>query len=429
ACGDRVHEIPLTLVGADSTVPLECRAAGDEIELAIEVPVVYLPNGGRALGVAFYDVRVTALDGDDRLAFRIMAEVTIFSSLVGAWLGLAALRPAKNWPWLAGTTALLFVWLWLIKHEPDFVLSAVSGPGGLLALAGGMTAWLLACGREGRALALGALAVAAVLILPQPAASLVLESVWTKIEVDALRALPGLAAIAVLAAAALGGRRARWLAAAGAGIGIASLFMPIASSWAIARWSHQIQGPDWIDRGSFAGAFFVLMVFMLTGLAAFAALAARRRMLLRVTLVAAAGIAGLLLWRVEVMRLNGDEPHYYVTARSIAVDGDLDILNNHLEPAYIRSTNSPIGNVTATRDAEVFRYSVAVPAPEESWFLVPPLDQGWTIDGGAIGLTRAGDPAPILHGPDGALAIPPPLVPASRHAFLVETPCRINGVT
>ena len=430
-CGERAHEIPLASV-ADSTVPIECSTDGDRVELALDVPVVHLPNGGRALGVSVRDVRATALDDADRLAFRAFAGLTIFGSLAGTGLALAVLLRVAgrllSGIWLAGPTVLLAVWIRLVERAPDKVLSAVSGPEGILILAAGVTAWLLAEDRPRSALAVGALAVVAVIAIPQPDASLLLDAPWTRTEINALRALPGLAAIGVLAAGVLGGRRSHWLAAAGAAVGLVSIAMPALSSLTVRRWTHEIRGPAWIDTGSVAGAVYVIAAFAIAGLAILAVLAARERILLRVTLAAAAIIAALLLWRIEVMRFNGDEQHYYVTARSIAVDGDLELLNDYLEPQFVESTYSPIGNIFPTRDASALRYAGSVAAAEGAWYLVPPLDAGWEADEGIAGLTPASEPAPAIRGPDGALTFPPPLTPAARHAILLAAPCAVDAL-
>lgn len=432
SCGERTHDIPLTGVAADSTVPIECRTDGDRIDVAFDVPVVRLPEGGRALGVSIRDVRATALDRDDRLAFRAFAGLTIFGSLAGTGFALAALRHGsgrfRDKYWLAGPAILLIIWIVLVEVAPGKVLSAVSGPEGVVILAAGVTAWLLASNRSKAALAVGVLAVVAVIAIPEPGAALLLEAPWTRTEINALRALPGLAAIATLAAAALGGRRAPWLAIAGAVVGLISLAMPTVSSLTVRRWTHEIEGPAWIDTGSIAGAVYVLCAFAIAGLAILVVRSARKRVLLRVTLAAAAIIASLLLWRVEVMRFNGDEQHYYVTARSIAVDGDLELLNNYLEPQYVESTYSPIGNIFPSRDAAVIRYAGSVPATENAWYLIPPLGEGWVAENGVAGLIPASDPAPSIRGPDGALAIPPPLAPANQHAILLEAPCAVDAL-
>jgi hypothetical protein len=427
-CDEQIVEIPLASVDANSTVPIGCSTGSDRIELAFDVPVVRLPNGGRALGVSVRDVRATALDTDDRLAFRAFASLTIYCSLTGTGLALAALRRATPWLWLAGPAALLVVWIGLVERGPDHVLSAVSGPEGVLVLAAGVTAQLLARERTGKALIVGVLAAVAVIAIPQPDASLLLEAPWTRIEINALNALPGLAAIAVLAAGLLRGQRGPWLAVAGAAVGLISIAMPALSSWTVRRWTHEIKGPAWIDTGSVAGAVYVVAAFVIAGLAIIVVLAGRDRVLLRVTLAATTIVASLLLWRIEVMRLNGDEQHYYVTSRSIAVDGDLELLNNYLEPQYVESTYSPIGNIFPTRDASVLRYAVSVPAATDSWYFVPPLDEGWHVDGDGTGIIPASEPAPAIQGQNGALAIPPPLTPATRHAILLEAPCAVDAL-
>ncbi len=430
SCGEQIYDIPLTGIVADSTVPIECRSDGGRIEVAFDVPVVWLPNGGRALGVSVRDVQATALDRDDRLAFRAYAGLTIFGSLAGAGFAMAALGRGggriRGRLWLAGPALLLVAWIGLVATAPGKALSAVRGPEGVVILAAGVTAWLLATDRHRAALAVAALAALAAIAIPEPGAALLLEAPWTRTEVNALHALPGLAAIAVVSAATLGGRRGPWLAVAGAAVGIISLAMPTVSSWTVRQWTHQIEGPAWIDTGSIAGAVYVLSAFAVAGLAILVVRSVPERVLLRVTLAATTIIAALLLWRVEVMRFNGDEQHYYVTARSIAVDGDLELLNNYLEPEYIESTYSPIGNIFPSRDTAVIRYAGSVPATAGAWYLIPSLDDGWEAEGGVTGLIPASEPAPTIQGPDGALAIPPPLTPANRHALLLDAPCAVT---
>src|SRR5690606_30049175 len=83
-CGAHSYSLPLVEVGADSTVPIRCDTGSDAILLEFQTEPVRLPEGGRALGVSFLDVRVTALDSGDRLLFRVAAGLTVFGAALGA---------------------------------------------------------------------------------------------------------------------------------------------------------------------------------------------------------------------------------------------------------------------------------------------------------------------------------------------------------
>ncbi len=427
-CESNQYEIDLTSLGADSTPSFVCDARDGEITVQLETVPVRLPNGGRALGVSLLDARVTATDRNDRLAFRFLASLTIFSSAAGALTGCAALSRRYWWTGVVAAGVMLTGWTWLIAQRPDLALSALSSPGGVIALIAGLVAWFLVRQRRNTALALAAAAVIVGFLWEQPLASLVLPGLWIREEIDGIRMLPWLAIIAIAGAAMIGGQPARWLAVAGAAIGVTSIFLTTISAWSIERWLIEVDTPGWPSQSGLAGAIYVFAAFLIVGLALYAARGHDNNLLLYFTIAGAVGIAGLLLWRVQIMRFNGDEPHYYVTARSIGVDQDLELLNNYLEPRYSEWTYSPVGNISVQRDASVIRYAGAVPASQGAWFLIPPLNEGWTIDRDLVGLVEASDPPPLINGPDGALAIPPPLLTATTQTIVVEGPCAIEAL-
>ncbi|MEZ4570746.1 MAG: hypothetical protein R2849_10560 [Thermomicrobiales bacterium] len=135
-CEDSQHPVELTSLGADSTVSLECETDDQDISLEFDVPVVRLPDGGRPLGVSIRDIRVNALDPDDRHAFEFMSWVTIFGSITGMILAVWNLHRRSIAAGLVAGGLAVAAWAALIQRYPDAVLSTVSGPGGLLALVG-----------------------------------------------------------------------------------------------------------------------------------------------------------------------------------------------------------------------------------------------------------------------------------------------------
>ena len=427
-CGDRQHTVDLVNLGPDFTAAVACRTGTERIELTLDVPVVRLPNGGRPLGVAVRDVQVTALDSDDRRAFRIVAGVTIFGSLAGVLLaGWAASRRSLI-PGLVPAAALLMGWAWFIERYPDGVLSAVSGPGGLIALIAGLTTVLLRAGRAAPAAGLALVAAATGLIWSQPEGGLVLDSRWVMEELAALTIAPWLAIIAIAAGVAVRGSRRHWLAAVGAAVAVLSLTLPAIAARNVETRLVEVNAPDWTGYGGIAGALYALAVFGLVGVAIIAAGRSDSRPVLNVAIIAAVGIAGLLLWRVQIMRFNGDEPHYYTTAWSLAEDHDLELLNNYVSERYQTIPYSPVGNTAIERDASVLRYAGGAPGVSGSWLLIPELPDGWEAPDGLAGLIEAGRQAVILTGPDGATAIPPPILPAMNHAILLEEPCRVSSL-
>ncbi|MEZ4570747.1 MAG: hypothetical protein R2849_10565 [Thermomicrobiales bacterium] len=262
----------------------------------------------------------------------------------------------------------------------------------------------------------------------QPDGVLVLESRWVMEELAALTVSPWLAIIAIAASVAVPGKRAHWIATAGAGIGILSIALPSIAARFVETRVVSVVAPDWTGHGGIAGGLYVLAVFGLVGLAIIVVREPRSRPSLNIAVVAAIGISGLLLWRIQIMRFNGDEPHYYVTAWSLGDDHDLELLNNYVSERYQSLTYSPVGNIALERDASTNRYAAAAPGPEGSWFLIPPLEDGWTAPDDATGLIEAADRALVLDGPDGARATVPALVPGRNHAIIVEEPCRVPSV-
>lgn len=428
-CSGQQHSLPLVAVGADSTAPIRCDTDSDEILLQLQTEPVRLPEGGRALGVSFLDVRATALDTDDRLLFRLAAGLTVFGAVAGTGFGVAALDGRRWWLGIIAGASVLLAWVVVIEARPEYAPATVVGPGGLITLLAGLAAWLLTRGRRQQPLALAAAAILTGLLWTQPAAIRILPAIWAREEIDALRVLPWLAIFGLVCAALLGGRRSGWLAGAATLLAAVTCFLTPLAARAGERWLIEVDAPDWTNRAGITGALYVLAAFLLGGLALLVARQGERRPIARCALAGALAIAALLLWRVEIMKFNGDEPHYYVTARSIATDRDLELLDDYLDPHYAGITYSPVGNVAVERDASIIRYAGAAPAGEGSWFLIPQLPEGWAASDDSSGLLPATVTPPRIEGPDGGLAIPPPLTPAPSQAILVEGPCVIDAVT
>ena len=428
SCGSFEFHVPLSNLGADSTAVVDCHTDSSAIDVELDVPVVYLPNGGRPLGVSVRDIQVTALDADERREFRLLASVTIFGSLAGLFLAGRSLRAR---PFIAATiptSVLLVGWGTLIDRYPHGVLSAVSGPGGLIALIAGLAAILL---REGRARAAGGLALAAVVtgfVWEQPEGILVLESLWVMEELSALVIMPWLAIIAIAGSVMLRGERAHWIASAAALLAIGSLFLPAIAARNVETRIVEVNAPAWTGYGGIAGGIYVIAVLALVGLALFAATKTPLGPIAIVTSVAAIGVTGLLLWRIQIMLFNGDEPHYYTTARSLADDRDLELLNNYVSDHYQTVTYSPVGNIAVERDAATFRYAAGTSGPDDQWLMIPDMPPGWESPAGQTGIVPASQSPIFLRGPDGAAGAPPVLHPGILHAITLEEPCRVSSL-
>ncbi len=378
-CGDSQYPVDLTSLGPDSTAVVQCDTDHGEIGLTFDVPVVYLANGGRPLGVSVRDIKVTALDQDDRRAFKFISAVSIFSSIAAACLASMSMLRRSTIAAVVPAAGLLLAWAMLIERYPDGALSAVSGPGGLLALVAGLTAVLLRDGRKWPAAALALVAIGVGLIWQQPDGNLVLESRWIMEELAALIIMPWLAILAPVAAVLLGGQRGYWLAASGTLLALLALVLPALAARNVESRIVEIDAPGWTERGGVAGAIYVVCVFALIGLAIIVAGRSPLRPEVALTAIAAIGITGLLLWRIQIMRFNGDEPHYYTTARSLAVDHDLELLNNYVSERYQTVTYSPVGNIAVERDDSVFRYAASASASADDWLMIPNLPAGWEV--------------------------------------------------
>ncbi|MBA2453806.1 MAG: hypothetical protein H0V47_11580, partial [Chloroflexia bacterium] len=163
---------------------------------------------------------------------------------------------------------------------------------------------------------------------------------------------------------------------------------------------------DWTDQASVPGAVYLLAVMfvMFIGIATL-----DKRRAFAVAPVVALGLVALLGWRVAVVDFNGDEPHYYVTARSMGADYDLELLNNYHEESYRRNTISPDGNIAVVRDASADRYST----------LFPP--------GAAERRYLDGIQNPVQLG-DGSLEWLPPLEPGTSRTLLSAGECDVDAV-
>lgn len=404
-CGQSRHSFALDGRAGNGALAFDCNTTDDTLRLSLSVPPVQLGPDQRELGISVRDVRVTALGRGDAMLVRAGIAIAVAATLIGSWFALGAIGSRRFR--LGLTVAIAAGWLGLVLARPDWILAAVSGPGGLLALIGGVAAWRLAGGsnRQARILALLGLLVL-VVMRPQPLA-LTLPSRWVESDMTALRLLPWLAGGAILIAALTGGRRSRFLAAAGAGAGLLATGLPVFTKLVADRWSMALAVPDWTDRASIAGAVYLaaLAVVVVVGVAT-----ARHERVLGVVPIVALGLACLLGWRVAVMDFNGDEPHYYVTARSLGTDHDLELLNNYHESSYRRNTISPDGNIAVVRDASADRYSA----------IFPPDGHGlWYLDG---------DPGTVREA-DGSVEWLPPLHAAESVVLAFSGECAVEDVS
>lgn len=402
SCGDDRQSVALDDRLGNSVITFGCRTPGEEIRVHLNVPALQI--GGdedRALGVSVRDVRVAADDWQGKLLAKAGVAVAVFATVSGVWLGGGALGFRRVRIVLAG--ALVVAWFVFALVRPAWMLAAVAGPGSLLTLIGGAVAWNLARGLSGRARLVALLALFALLVSSQQSLALTLPSRWVDGDLAAVRLMPWLAGGAIVIAAWSG---SRYLAVAGGAVGLGTVGLPVVAKLLVDRWALALAIPDWTDQASVAGAVYVLAVAVII-VVGIATLDKWRE--LAVIPIVALGLAALLGWRVAVMDFNGDEPHYYVTARSIGADRDLELLNNYHEESYRRNTISPDGNIAVVRDASADRYST----------LFPP-DAGDSR-------YRDGERNPIRL-EDGSLEWLPPLESGTSRTLLFTGECEVDAV-
>lgn len=425
-CGDHVEQVNYADRGGNLTV--QCYTASETVHVELSIPTVNVPGGGRTLGVSVLDAQVEALDRGTIWLFRAAAAITCLAAVVGGALAASALARRRIWLAAGGGLVALAVLLAIDRYAPEAMLAAVAGPAGLLALASGLTAWALASGRRPVALA-AALATPLIVLLvtPEPV-SILLTGLWSARDVDAMLVLPWLAVIGTVTAALIGGRRAAWVAAASSLIALLAIGAPAVTRQIVERWRPELAVPAWEDIGSAPGAAYVIGAFVLVGLATAATASRRERPALAVGLVVGLGVLSLLVWRAQAMNFNGDEPHYYVTARSIGTDQDLELLDDYQERSYHEVTISPVGNVAVIRDDAPGRYTSVMPAPTDSWWLIPELGDGWSTGAAGAGIRAASGDQPEMWAPDGSRGRLPPLVSGESLSLTLPSPCRLERI-
>ncbi len=349
-CGDDTNTLALDRQPGNSTVVFDCRAAGGELSVELSVPTVQIGGSAeRPLGISVRDARVAALDWPGMFLARARVATAVLGTLGAAWLLAAAFRfrrPGLFLVALAGAG-----WLALTLIRPEWVLPAVAGPAGLLALVGGAVAWYLSRDSIRAARVVALLAPLALVVLPQQELVLTLPSRWIAGDLSAVALTPWLVTGTILVA---GWSKALYLAVAGSLVALGTSAMPVAAKLVVERHDFTLAVPDWTDQVSVAGACYLLAIvaILLVGIAT-----EHQRGALAVVPIVALGLAAMLGWRVAVMDFNGDEPHYYVTARSLGSDYDLELLNNYHEESYRENTISPDGNIAVVRDATADRYT------------------------------------------------------------------------
>jgi|GEM_PF-3992613 len=435
AIGDAPRDLRLTCPGGDTSltiapgqtppvVSLDCRV-DDSVTLAISVPETRVPGDGRPLGIAIRDVRVTALDTDTIWLWRLRVGLLASAAIAGLWLTTTALTNRRVALGSVLTAAAFAVVVSL--RRPEWIAPLTAGPSGIVALAAGYACWLLSGSRRTAPLALGIIALVSVVVIPQTDLNLLLPALWTPHDNDAFRLLPLLSALAVVLAALLGGRRAPLIAGAANAISLASLLAPVAIRLLLVRWSLVLDGPDWTDVASPLGAGLLGATALVTVLACVALPSSARRPHVALAIVVVFALAILVPWRNDIMDLNGDEPHYYVTAHSIAADADLELLDDYLEPDYLANTISPTGNIAVDRDTAPDRYAAFAPQPDGSHYLFPDPASGLS------GLQPRDVPVATrarytLVDNRGNRDVLPPLFPGRTLAIPLTGPCSINSL-
>ncbi|HEX5167492.1 MAG TPA: hypothetical protein VFV93_18930, partial [Thermomicrobiales bacterium] len=222
--GDQQRTLTLTCPAGETTaqlatgqtppvVTIECDSDG-EIPIQISVPEIRVDGDGRPLGVALRDVRVTSLDSNLTAVWRLRAGLVAAAAIVGLWLAVGALAGTRIASAATATSALVAVAI--STRHPEWTLSMIAGPGGLVALSAGYAAWLLQQGRRTGPLVLGIVSIVAWLLVWPPNPSILLPALWTPHDHAGYVLLPWLAALAIIAAALVDGPRATTMAAAGA---------------------------------------------------------------------------------------------------------------------------------------------------------------------------------------------------------------------
>jgi hypothetical protein len=358
-CDDTGTQVELDRVSGLFHASMRCAATDDAIVVHLDTPDVRLPADGRPLGIAVRDARVLAIDRDDRLEFWGHVGLAL-AALVSGLAGAATAARRRGLPTIiaAATCAVLLI---VMAVAPAALLPIVSGPGPLIALAGGLVVQRITEQRRSAAAVLVLAAALAVALASQPDLVLVAPARWVDGDADALRLLPWLAVSVVGLAVIIGGERARWMAALGAGIGALAAFGPLIARVGANRWAATIAVPDWTDAASVGGLLLLSCVASAVVAGVWAVHGRGARRFAGTVAIVAATLAILLPWRDAVMLLNGDEPHYYVTARSMAEDRDLELLDDYLEPDYLAETISPTGNISVGRDTATDRFRTWAP--------------------------------------------------------------------
>ncbi len=408
-----------TQLGTGPTPPilsLECHSDG-EIPVTISVPETRVPGDGRPLGIALRDIRVIALDTATIVNWRLRAALGVSTAIVGIWLAVAALAGKRTAT--AAAFGCLVVALAVSLRRPDWIAVVVYGPSGVITLAAGWAAWLLAEGRRTGPFVLGLVSVASWRLLPVPDPARLLPALWSPHDAAAFELLPWLAALSVITAALFGGHRAPSLAAIATLVAAITPLVLIVVRPLLEEWSLVVNGPDWTDIASPVGG----LLLAATAAVAFIALRAQVSASLPPRLVLLTTVMLVLLvlipWRNIVMDLNGDEPHYYVTGHSIAADGDLELLDDYLDPDYLANTISPTGNIAVDRATSPDRYAALAPTPSNARFLIPDPATGLAPD--------STNPSIVVDGA-GNREMLPALIPDANLVVPLSGPCHVGSL-
>ena len=435
--GDEPRTLEITCPGSETTVelgggltppvvPLECHAGGDgDILVGLSVPETRVPGDGRPLGVALRDIHVTALDQETIAAWRLEAGLAAATIIMGIWLAVAALAGTRIAT--AAVLVSLVVALAISVRQPDWVGVVVTGPAGVITLAAGYSTWLLAARRRTGPFLLGLVAVATWYLLPPPDPARLLPALWTPHDSIGYQLLPWLAALAILCASLIGGRRAAGLSATATLIAAASLLVPVGIRPLLERWSLVINGPDWTGIAAPAGGLLLVSAVIVALIALRAQTGAVIPARLILLTVVAMTLAVLVPWRNAVMEFNGDEPHYYVTASSIARDADLELLDDYLDDEYLANTISPIGNIAVDRSTSTDRYVAFAPALDDLHYLIPDATSGVSPINPS-GNPSASNNSPTFVDRDGDLEMLPSLTASPSLVIPISGPCHIESL-
>lgn len=421
SCADVRERVEIPARSGTFEQTLSCEADSSAVTVLIDADLVPVPGGDRLLGVSMLDASVTPGDASTVWIYRVLEAVAVASVLAGIWLAGRVLL-GRTGELLAFGVA--FAWLTGAVARSDLFISFVPTVEVAVVFGTGMAIWLLRRGEHWHAASIGLL-LAGLLLWIQPAPlALRATGLWRDVDVAALDLLPWIAVASIVLGATLGGARAHGLPALGSGIALVAVFAPVFLAYAGDVASVSIEVPAWTVTGTALSTLLVLSVGALALWGAWVAIRSERNMVLSVGLIVGVALAFLLGWRVQTFDFDGDEPHYYVMARSIGQDGDLELLDDYVDPQHLEATISPIGNIAVRRDFSANRYTALAPTPDDAWFIVPPQVDGWEGSEQAR-LTRA-EAQPAIERDDGSRARLPALKPSERLTLLFPDGCRID---